>query len=99
MKKICGRFMASKFDQPLLDLVGPSASSDLQTVARNFVLLQEARHDADYDLSYPVTRPEATKYLRLALEAIEAWDRIRGSAEANIFILSLLMWKNWEKDR
>ena len=99
MKKICGRFMASKLDQPLLDLIGPSASSDLQTVARSFVLLQEARHSADYDLSYTLTGPEAIKYLRLAIEAIEAWDRIQGSAEANIFILSLLMWKNWEKDR
>lgn len=99
MKKICGRFMASKLDQPLLDLIGPSASSDLQTVVRSFVLLQEARHSADYDLSYAPTGNEAVKHLRLALEAIEAWDRIQGSAEANIFILSLLLWKNWEKER
>ena len=99
MKRICGRFMASKLDQPLLDLIGQSASSDLQTVARSFVLLQEARHSADYDLSYPITEPEAIKHFRLALEAIEAWDRIKESAEANIFILSLLMWKNWERDR
>jgi hypothetical protein len=35
----------------------------------------------------------------MALEAIEAWDRIQGSAEANVFILSLLMFKNWERDR
>ena len=99
MKKICGRFMASKFEAPLLDLIGPSASSDLQSVARSFVLLQEARHSADYDLSYVLTEPEAIKHFRLAMEAIEAWDRLQGSAEANIFILSLLMWKNWERDR
>ncbi len=99
MKRICGRFMPSKLDQPLLDLVGSSASSDLQTVARSFVLLQEARHSADYDLSYALTELEASQHLRLAIRAIEAWDRIQGSAEANIFILSLLMWKNWEKER
>ena len=99
MKRVCGRFKASKLDQPLLDLVGTAASSKLQAVARNFVLLQEARHSADYDLSYSVTAPEAFKYLRLSIEAMEAWDSIQTSAEANIFILSLLLWKNWEKDR
>jgi hypothetical protein len=26
-----------------------------------------------------------------------SWDEIANSAEANIFILSLLMWKNWEE--
>jgi hypothetical protein len=28
-----------------------------------------------------------------------SWDLMANSAEANIFVLSLLLWKNWEKDR
>ena len=31
--------------------------------------------------------------------AVAAWNRIKKTGEANIFILSLLLWKNWEKDR
>lgn len=50
MKKVCGRFLPAKLDQPLLDLIGPAASPDLQNVARSFIKLQDARHSADYDL-------------------------------------------------
>jgi hypothetical protein len=99
MKIICGRFMAPVLSQPLLDLIGPAVSPDLQTVARNFVTLQEARHSADYDLSYPVDFAETLGLVVLSIEAKEAWQRVQGSAEANIFMLSLLMWKNWEKER
>jgi uncharacterized protein (UPF0332 family) len=99
MKKICGRFTASPLSQPLLDLIGPTASADCQTVARSFVALQEARHKCDYDLSFQPKQREAARHTKMALEAVEAWDRIQGSAEANIFILSLLMFKNWDRDR
>jgi hypothetical protein len=99
MKKICGRFTASELSQPLLGLIGPSASPDLQKVARAFVVLQEARHGADYDLSYRLSYSDAAGHIRFASEGALAWERLQGSAEANIFILSLLMWKNWERER
>ena len=99
MKRICGRFLPATLEQPLRGLIGPSASPDLQTVARNFVQLQEARHNADYDLGYILDQTETRRFIELAIEALRAWERIRDSAEANIFILSLLLWKNWEKDR
>ncbi len=96
MKEICGRFTASPLTQPLLELIGLSASRDLQMVAKSFISLQDARHRADYDLSFEVTAQDAVQHLRTTVKAMEAWDRIQGTAEANIFILSLLMWKNWE---
>jgi hypothetical protein len=34
-----------------------------------------------------------------AVRAIASWDRVSNSAEANVFILSLLMRKNWESGR
>jgi hypothetical protein len=99
MKKVCGRFLSAKLDKPLLDLIGDTASSDLRNVAQSFITLQEARHSADYDLGYSLTSAEARQLVLLAVGAMASWDRIRNSAEANIFILSLLLWKNWEKDR
>lgn len=99
MKKVCGRFMQAKLDQPLLNLIGNAASADLQNVASSFIKLQEARHSADYDLSYSLTTEEVRQFIRLAAAAMDSWDHIANSAEANIFILSLLMWKNWEKER
>jgi len=99
MKRICGRFLPAKLDQPLRDLIGETASVDLQNVARSFIQLQDARHRADYDLSYDLTWEQARQYIELSVGAIGAWERISSSAEANIFILSLLLWKNWDKDR
>ncbi len=99
MKKVCGRFMQEKLSQPLLNLIGDSASADLQNVASSFIKLQEARHSADYDLGYSLTTEEARQLVLLAVSAMGAWDTIANTAEANIFILSLLMWKNWEKER
>jgi len=99
MKKVCGRFLSAKLDKPLLDLIGDTASSDLRNVAQSFITLQEARHSADYDLGYNLTSAEARQLVLLAVGAMASWDHIRNSAEANIFILSLLLWKNWEKDR
>jgi uncharacterized protein (UPF0332 family) len=100
MKKVCGYFVKAKLDQPLLNLIGDTASSDLQNVASSFIQLQEARHGADYDLSYSLTTKEARHLILLAVGAMASWDHIANSAEANIFILSLLMWKNWkEKER
>jgi len=99
MKKICGRFMQAKLDRPLLDLIGDAASFNLQNVASSFIKLQEARHGADYDLSYSLTTKEARQLILLSVGAMASWDRIANSAEANIFLLSLLMWKNWERER
>jgi hypothetical protein len=98
MKRICGRFIPAQLDHPLLGLIGSSPSSDLQTVARNFIQLQDARHSADYDLSYQLNKTDAMRCVGLTVETMKAWKNLEGSAEANIFILSLLLWKNWEKD-
>ena len=99
MKTVCGRFLKTKLDQPLLGLIGPAASPEMQHVASSFIKLQDARHRADDDLSYSLSSQESHQLIRLAVTAMDSWDRIANSAEANIFILSLLMWKNWEKER
>lgn len=99
MKRICGRFTKHELDQPLRTLIGTTASEDIQEVASSFIELQEDRHSADYDLSYKIDADRAHRKLVDATLAIEAWGRLSNSAEANIFILSLLLWKNWEKER
>ncbi len=96
MKRICGRFLNEKLDQPLLSLLGSAVSSDLQLVCRNFIRLQEARHSSDYDLGYTLSRNECAEFIEAAAAAIGIWKKIKDTAEANIFILSLLLWKNWE---
>ncbi len=99
IKKVCSRFLPNALEKPLRELIGPTASLDMQNVASTFVRLQDARHGADYDLSYVLSHTEAWRLVLDASAATASWERIKDSAEANIFILSLLMWKNWEKER
>jgi hypothetical protein len=100
MKEICGRFVKQSLDQPLHDLIGGSASQKLQIVCRNFIALQEARNSADYDLSYRIDWNQTVECIDRSTDAIRAWVQIKDTEEANVFILSLLMFKNWqEKDR
>ncbi|RXH54986.1 hypothetical protein GRAN_4090 [Granulicella sibirica] len=96
---MCRRFLPKLLDQPLRDLLGEAASQDLQMVALHFVKLQDARHSADYDLSYELSEDDTWELFEAASDAVKAWKRIAHTAEANIFILSLLLWKNWDRDR
>ncbi len=71
----------------------------MQILAVNFIRLQEARHSEDYDLSFEIEWDDALDFVNLAIEAKKAWERIENTAEGNIFVLSLLLWKQWEKER
>ncbi len=100
MRRVCGEFSSPKLNPPLRELLdGGSASEDMQLLAANFIRLQVARHNADYDLDYEVSWQQAREFIEFAVTAIGAFERIRSTAEGNIFILSLLLWKNWQRER
>lgn len=98
MKKVCQLFLTPAFTRPS-SLAGLVPSADLHIVARNFIRLQEARHSADYDTSSEWTRFSAQQMVQLARTAFKSWTAIKGSEEANLFILALLNWKNFESER
>ncbi len=99
MKRICIRFLPTSLQEPLHSLIGASASTDLRFVARTFIQLQEARHKADYDLASSFSSDAVGELLETALKSLQAFTRLQASSEANIFLLSLLLWRNWERDR
>ncbi len=99
MKRVCSEFASSTLNKPLSDLLDEGVSQDIQTLAVSFIRLQEARHNADYNLDYQLTWGQARDFVQSAISAIGAWERTANSEERSIFILSLLLWKNWEKSR
>ncbi len=99
IKLLCARLTKPQLDQPLSDLIGTAPSQDLRFVANNFLLLQNERHLADYDAGYTTTWDEARLIVELGVRALGAWSRLQRTSELNIFVLSLLVWKNWEKER
>jgi hypothetical protein len=72
---------------------------ELKDVANAFVNLQQARHDADYDLSAGFRRSEALAFVAAAERAFEAWATIRKNDLARLYLGCFLLWKQWDKTR
>jgi hypothetical protein len=98
MKTACDEFTKAtpKSDalKPFWPALAVQGNTDLKTVALNFIDLQEARHEADYNLSRHFTRQDATTATDKTQDAIEAWGRLKAANEplALLFALSLMLW-------
>jgi len=65
---------------------GYTTPLDLKSVANAFVRLQQARHEADYDLSRTFRKQEALAFVKLARQAFEAWGRVRRTDDARVYL-------------
>jgi uncharacterized protein (UPF0332 family) len=81
---------------PHVDAVcGVPVPPELQHVAEVFVELQEARHEADYNLDRTFIRGNARYLVDRAEQAFRAWERIRSEPIAKVYLASLLLWRRW----
>lgn len=73
----------------------------IRFIAKNFAELQDLRHLADYDPSAVFSRTEVQNKICRVEDTFEIWrqEKIRKSPEANTFLLSLLLWEKWGKQR
>jgi len=69
----------------------------LRDVAMVFVDLQQARHEADYNLAKRFTRRQAKTLIDRAAQAFQDWQAVRGSDHARLYLACLLLWDRWEK--
>jgi len=77
---------------------GYTTPADLKSVANAFVSLQQARHEADYDLSHTFRRQEALDFVESARQAFEAWERVRKTDDARVYMACFHLWKRWDED-
>jgi hypothetical protein len=97
MNDVCRAFAGTQLP-PAVDAVAQvPVPKDLREVAQAFVDLQEARHEADYDLGHRFTRSETQALADQAERAFAAWQRVRGLSIAMVFLTSLLLWNNWRR--
>jgi hypothetical protein len=82
----------------------PAATSALLTlplepalvrVVRAFVELQEARHQAEYDLIKTWNRVEVEYHVETASNAFASWQTVRRTPNAAVFAAALLLQKQW----
>jgi hypothetical protein len=98
MKAVCDEFTKAtpKSDalKPFWPALGIHGNADMGTIAENFIDLQEARHDADYNLSRHFTRQDAATASDKTQDAIDAWNRLKAANESLslLFALALMVW-------
>lgn len=96
MKKACQAFRSPTPAKYLAPLVG-SVPADLGQITELFVKLQEERHDADYNLARRFTRTEVGRVVSQVRDAFGAWDRVKASPAAAVFLVALLVGDRWNR--
>lgn len=107
MADVCAQFagpaVSSKLRRALPKTAGAASSvavsSSLQSVARAFIQLQQARHDADYDLSKGFTRQSALTLVDQAEQALNNWSASATDPFRPVFLLLLLTGDTLIKER
>jgi hypothetical protein len=92
MAEACQRLLKLKARPVLMiSLLGAAAlPSDLERVAEAFVALQQARHQADYDLARRFTRTEALDLVDLADGAVQALGRVSSDPYTVLLFVAFL---------
>ena len=76
----------------LADAFSPMPIDPMLTfIARAFLDLQEARHQADYNTYRSFSRREALYHFQLATRAIDNWKKIRTTHQADAYLAGLLI--------
>ena len=92
MKQAARAFVApSPSGNPWRSTLATAPSASLIAVAEAFIALQEQRHEADYDLSRTFTRSQVQARISRARAAFASWSLVRGTEEADAFLLALLV--------
>ena len=72
---------------------------ELKDVANAFVDLQQARHDADYNLAMKFTRSETVDLVERSRQAFQDWKKIRKHDLARVYLGCFLLSKQWDRER
>jgi len=75
---------------------GLTIPPDVQQVAQAFVTLQDARHDADYDLDKTFTAADVRALISKAQQAFQAWQSVRKDPAAKMYLAAMLLGRRRE---
>ena len=93
MKRVSGatiKRMGSEIDRGDSNSIKIIERTELTNVAQAFIILQQARHDADYNLEKPLDRDDAIEMVDQANSAFASWEMTRNSEVAKEYLFSLL---------
>ena len=101
MKKACQalvKWNPGASPQPLDQLIPGGPDGRVVTVADAFVELQQARHEADYDLSRRFSRTDVLALVGVAEGAFSAFQTMRKADEnRRVFLMHLVFHGRWKR--
>lgn len=95
MREVCRRFAAGALPPATASLLAGPLQPELKQLASTFVELQDARHQADYDLATAFDRVDVRHKIDLATRAFLAWHSVRAHPNATVFLAALLLQRQW----
>ena len=97
MKKSCQLLLKSPIPPFATRLVGGAVSHELRNVASTFILLQELRHDADYDRGRRFDKSEARDAIGRVEAAFRDWELVSITPIAQVYLGLLLLGDRWHR--
>lgn len=96
MRDVCRQFVAGSPASPTRALSALPIEPALRSVCETFVLLQDARHKADYDLTRAFDRLDVVNLIAAAQDAFGNWATVRSAPNASVFLAALLLQRQWQ---
>ena len=97
MKQAANSFQTNNLPPHVSILLGHAVTAPFVSIARGFVRLQEARHQADYDLADQFDRTRVQGLVGDAVQVFRDWVTVRNTDDGHLFLASLVFWKLWSK--
>jgi len=95
MRNVAEQFSKSQTPKFLRSVFGTDTlDENLVFVASSFVSLQEARHDADYNLGVDFFKHQSLEFANMSAASFNAWKQIRNTIQADTFLIGLHNHKN-----
>jgi uncharacterized protein (UPF0332 family) len=98
MSKASRSFSGGTLPQKYVGVIGgqplPLA---LRNVANAFVELQQARHEADYNVAKSFSRAEVRSLIDQAEQAFQDWQTVRRTTAGRLYLVCLLLWERLDK--
>jgi len=91
MRQVCESIRRRQPPAPLDALLALPIEPDLAIVAQTFPVLQQARHDADYNLAAVLSRVDVRQNIKQAELAFSSWKTVRSGPNATVFLTALLL--------
>ena len=97
MKSASKAFARLRPGEPAELTGGVPVPPDLPAIAATFVELQDARHEADYNVRRSYTRLDAMNLVNRVDRAFQLWRPLRTDPAARMYLAALLLWKKWNR--